>query len=166
MQYHHMESKYHTADCDTYAGKICLQGDVCGCSYTMPNQPKGIEENTPNTELVRIVEEIMLDGADLGSDGNIYWHPEKIGELVKTYAKQEVEKVFEEMIRFTFEACPYEGTMMRAFINSNALLAEKEDLGYCTTCIQMTNHRDSRCLKCLAKKDSGEPDRPINNERE
>ena len=64
-----------------------------------------------------------------------YWDTDRteatkvIMRYAETYAKQEVEK---------------------------ALLAEKEDLEYCTTCIQMTNHRDSKCLKCLAEKDNGE----------
>ena len=99
----------------------------------MPNQPEGIEENTPNTELERI-KKLVIDVAaevDTHQDGDAFIRTYSFNEVqlqvfAQTYAKQEVEKVFEEMIRFTFEECPYEGTMMRAFINSRALLAKKD----------------------------------------
>ena len=77
--------------------------------------------NTPNLELerIKITFEIgCLRGLDTSRKAKIKY---ALDTALQTYAKQEVEK---------------------------APLAEKEDLGYCTTCLKMTNHRDSKCLRC------------------
>jgi hypothetical protein len=55
-------------------------------------------------------------------EGHLYYREEDVINFLTTYGDQRAEeeraKVFEEMKEFTFEACPYEGTMMRVFIKN------------------------------------------------
>lgn len=49
----------------------------------------------------------------------------KDAERIKA-VEEERERIFKEMRAFTFEACPYEGTMMRMFINNYPTLTPQE----------------------------------------
>ena len=59
----------------------------------MPNQPKGIEENTPNTELKEKMASLFY--------GHINVDLDEVVALMQTYAKQEVERVLLSLLEDT-----------------------------------------------------------------
>ncbi len=42
----------------------------------------------------------------------------EIAQILTTHSQNREAKLIEELRAFTFEACPYEGTMVRAFLNN------------------------------------------------
>lgn len=59
----------------------------------MKHTPKSLEKD-PKEEILEI---IIIEGADLGSDGNLYWHPENIRKALTTLEAQVREEKIKEV---------------------------------------------------------------------